>query len=89
MLTAEGKFDPRVVELLGQVEFQSAERRQQLNVRANELKMGMFLVEDARSKAGVLMARGGQEVTPTVAVLLRRMAERHNLHEPLTVSVKV
>jgi hypothetical protein len=35
-----------------------------------------------------VMARGGQEVTPTVAVLLRRMAERHNLHEPLTVSVK-
>jgi len=89
MLTAEAKFDPRVIELLGQVEFQSAENRQQLKLSANELKMGMFLVEDARSKAGMVMARGGQEITPTVAVLLRRMAERNNLNEPLTVSVKV
>lgn len=89
MLSAEGKFDPRVIELLGQVEFASAENRQQLKLSASELKMGMFLVEDARSKAGMVMARGGQEITPTVAVLLRRMAERNNLNEPLTVSVKV
>jgi CheY-like chemotaxis protein len=89
MLAAEAKFDPRVIELLGQVEFHSAENRQLLKLSANELKMGMFLVEDARSKAGMVMARGGQEITPTVAVLLRRMAERNNLNEPLTVSVKV
>jgi hypothetical protein len=47
----------------------------------------MFLIEDARSTAGVLMAKGGQEVTPTIAVLLRRMADRQNLKEPLIVSV--
>ena len=47
----------------------------------------MFLLEDALSDVGVMMAKGGQEVTPTVAVLLRRMAERNNLKEPLVVSV--
>jgi hypothetical protein len=44
-------------------------------------------VEDACSKAGVLRAKGGQEVTVTVAGLLKRMAERTNLQEPVLVSV--
>jgi hypothetical protein len=47
----------------------------------------MFLVEDAVSHTGVLMAKGGQEVTRTIAVLLKRMSQRNNLKEPLTVSV--
>jgi len=86
-LVAE-RFDPRVAEPFAQVELETLENRTQLKLSANELKMGMFLVEDAKSIAGVVMARAGQEVTPSVAVLLRRMAERHNLNEPLTVSVK-
>jgi hypothetical protein len=49
----------------------------------------MFLMEDALSDAGVLMAKGGQEVTATIAVLLRRMADRQNLKEPLVVSVAI
>jgi hypothetical protein len=77
-----------VAEPFAQAEFERLENRKQLKLTAQELKMGMFLVEDAKSMDGVVMARGGQEVTPTVAVLLRRMAARHNLHEPLTVSVK-
>jgi hypothetical protein len=81
-------FDPRVVEPFAQVELETGQSRRQLKLSASELKMGMFLVEDAKSLAGVVMARGGQEVTPTVAVLLRRMADRNNLLEPLTVSVK-
>jgi len=87
-LAAEG-FDPRVVELFAQAEFETQDNRKQLKVTANELKTGMFLVEDAKSMVGVVMARAGQEVTATVAVLLRRLAERNNLIEPLTVSVKV
>lgn len=86
-LAAE-RFDARVVEPFGHAEFETLANRKQLRLTASELKMGMFLVEDAKSLAGVVMARGGQEITPTVAVLLRRMAERHNLLEPLTVSVK-
>jgi CheY-like chemotaxis protein len=86
-LAAEG-FDKRVTEPFAQAEFERLENRRQLKLSAQELKTGMFLVEDAKSMDGVVMARGGQEVTPTVAVLLRRMAARHNLHEPLTVSVK-
>jgi CheY-like chemotaxis protein len=86
-LAAEG-FDKRVSEPFAQAEFERLENRKQLKLMAQELKTGMFLVDDAKSMDGVVMARGGQEVTPTVAVLLRRMAARHNLHEPLTVSVK-
>jgi CheY-like chemotaxis protein len=86
-LVAEG-FDKRVAEPFAQAEFETLQDRKQLRLSAQELKMGMFLVEDAKSMDGVVMARRGQEVTPTVAVLLRRMAARRNLHEPLTVSVK-
>ena len=86
-LTAAG-FDPRVVAPFAQAEFENAEQRKQQKISASDLKMGMFLIEDAKSKAGVVMARAGQEITPTVAVLLRRMAERNNLMEPLIVSVK-
>ena len=81
------KYNPIVIEALGRAEFQSLEQRQIIKITARELKTGMFLIEDAQSHAGVLMAKGGQEVTSTVAVLLRRMAERQNLKEPLIVSV--
>jgi CheY-like chemotaxis protein len=80
-------FNPIVIEALARAEFQSSEKRKVIQVTARDLKPGMFLIEDACSVAGVLMAKGGQEVTPTVAMLLRRMADRQNLKEPLIVSV--
>lgn len=82
------RFDPRVAEPLGQADFRINEKRKEIKLTANELKTGMFLVDDARSAGGVVMAKGGQEITATVAVLLRRMASRNNLTEPLTVSVE-
>ncbi|HVZ34494.1 MAG TPA: HD domain-containing phosphohydrolase, partial [Polyangiaceae bacterium] len=82
-------FDPRVTASFAGVKFGNDEERRVIKIKANELKTGMLLVEDARSGAGVLMAKAGQEVTPTLAVLLRRMASRSNLMEPLTVSEKV
>jgi CheY-like chemotaxis protein len=87
-LTAEA-FNPAVIEALGGAEFDSLLRRKTVKLNARQLEPGMFLLEDALSLAGVLMAKGGQEITPTVALLLRRMAERRNLEEPLTVSVLV
>ena len=69
-------------------EFESAQNRVQIKVFAVKLEVGMYLVEDVRSNAGVLVARGGTEITATVITLLRRMAERNNLVEPLLVSVK-
>lgn len=81
-------YDPLVIEAIRDSSFHQ-QKRQIIKVTAQELKTGMFLIEDALSNAGVLMAKGGQEVTPTVAVLLRRMAARQNLKEPLTVSVLV
>ncbi len=81
-------FDPRVVDSFLRAEFESAQNRVEAKLFAARLEVGMFLVQDARSAAGVLVARGGTEVTATVLTLLRRMAERNNLVEPLTVSVK-
>jgi FixJ family two-component response regulator len=81
------KFNRAVVEALSLAEFQSLQSRKILQIVARDLEPGMYLLEDAVSPAGMLVAKGGQEVTPTVAVLLRRMAERQNLKEPLQVSV--
>ena len=80
-------YNSIVIEALARAEFQSSEKRKVVQVMAHELKPGMFLIEDACSVAGVLMAKGGQEVTPTIAMLLRRMADRQNLKEPLLVSL--
>jgi CheY-like chemotaxis protein len=81
------KFNRSVVEALSRAEFQSLQSRKVLQIVARDLEPGMYLLEDAVSPAGMLVAKGGQEVTPTIAVLLRRMAERQNLKEPLQVSV--
>jgi CheY-like chemotaxis protein len=88
VLKAE-KYNRIITEALSRAKFPSLEQRKTLQITARELESGMFLVEDALSDAGVLMAKGGQEVTPTIAVLLKRMAARQNLKEPLTVSVPV
>jgi len=81
------KFNRGVVEALSKAEFQSLQARKTVQLTARDLEPGMYLLEDAVSPAGMLVAKGGQEVTPTIAVLLRRMAERQNLKEPLQISV--
>jgi CheY-like chemotaxis protein len=86
ILKAE-RFNPIIVEALARAKLELLSERKLVKVTARELEPGMFLVEDASSKAGVLMAKGGQQVTVTIAVLLKRMAERNNLQEPMLVSV--
>lgn len=81
------KYHPAVVDALARAEFQQLALRRVISVSARELEPGMYLLEDALSDAGVVMARGGQAVTRTVSVLLKRMALRDNLREPLSVSV--
>ena len=81
------KFNPVVIETLGRVEYHALQQRKTILVSAKKLEPGMFLLEDAQSETGVIVTKGGQEVTPTIAVLLKRMAERQNLREPLSVSV--
>jgi CheY-like chemotaxis protein len=81
------KFNTVVLAALGRAELVSREQRKHITIAARDIEPGMFLVEDAVSHTGVLMAKGGQEVTRTIAVLLKRMSQRNNLKEPLTVSV--
>jgi CheY-like chemotaxis protein len=88
LLKAE-KYNRVVVEALARANFPSLEQRKTIKLTAKELEPGMFLIDDALSDAGVMMAKGGQEVTPVIAMLLKRMAARHNLEEPLTVSILV
>jgi FixJ family two-component response regulator len=81
------KYDPTIIAALGRASFQQLSQRKTISIAARDIQPGMYLVEDALSEGGVLMAKGGQEVTRTVAVLLKRMSARNNLREPLTVSV--
>ena len=81
------KYHPAVIEALGRADYYALQQRKTIAIGAKKLEPGMFLLEDAQSEAGVMITKGGQEVTPTIAVLLRRMAERQNLKEPLSVSV--
>lgn len=81
------KYHPAVIEALARADYYALEQRKTISIGAKKLEPGMFLLEDALTEAGVLITKGGQEVTPTIAVLLRRMAERQNLKEPLSVSV--
>ena len=81
------RFSPVVVEAMNRVTFETNGQRKLIEVNAGELRPGMFLIEDACSNGGVLIAKGGQDVTPTIAVLLKRMSDRNNLKEPLKVSV--
>jgi len=81
------KFSPIVIEALGRADYHALQQRKTISIGARKLEPGMFLLEDAQSEAGVMITKGGQEVTPTIAVLLKRMAERQNLREPLAVSV--
>lgn len=80
LLAALAKIDPGKLAPVGET------GHEERHVTAQELKIGMVLVEDVRSKAGVLMIKAGQEVTPTVAQLLRKMSARDNLVEPLKVA---
>jgi FixJ family two-component response regulator len=81
------KYHAAVIEALGRAEYYALQLRKTISIGAKKLEPGMFLLEDALSEAGVIVTKGGQEVTPTIAVLLKRMAERQNLKEPLSVSV--
>jgi hypothetical protein len=74
------KLDPTLIDPDADLE------RQVKEIPARELRVGLVLVEDVTSRAGVLMVKAGQEVTATVLQLLRRMAEQKNLVEPLKVA---
>jgi CheY-like chemotaxis protein len=90
-LIAEKHFDEGVLARLAKMDLQQLEPElldpsAVREIAARDLKIGMMLIEDVKSKAGAVMVKAGQEVTPTVAQLLRKMADRDNLVEPLKVA---
>lgn len=98
VLEKEGHYHERVVQAVARAEFPAALQRVSGSVKrdlrpvvkrqASQLKNGMTLAQDAVSPGGVLFIRAGQEITETVSKLLRRMAERDNLIEPLHVRLR-
>jgi CheY-like chemotaxis protein len=90
-LIADKHYDEAVLATLGKMDLTRLEPdlmdpSANREISASELKIGMVLIEDVKSKAGAVMVKAGQEVTPTVAQLLRKMADRNNLVEPLKVA---
>jgi CheY-like chemotaxis protein len=89
-LIADKHFDEGLLATLAKMDLQRLEPElvdpsAVRDIAAKDLKIGMVLVQDVKSKAGAVMVKAGQEVTPTVAQLLRKMADRDNLVEPLKV----
>jgi CheY-like chemotaxis protein len=89
-LLADKHFDEAVLQTLAKMDLQRLEPElvdpsAVRDIAARDLKIGMVLINDVKSKAGAVMVKAGQEVTPTVAQLLRKMADRDNLVEPLKV----
>lgn len=52
----------------------------------NELRTGMVLRDDIVSPRGTLLARGDQDVTLTLLMHFRRIADAHGVREPFLVS---
>jgi CheY-like chemotaxis protein len=90
-MEAEKHFDPTLLAAFLkldplQIDPNADQQREVKEITARELKSGLVLIEDVRSKAGVVMVKAGQEVNQTVLQLLKRMGERDNLVEPLKVA---
>jgi CheY-like chemotaxis protein len=57
-------------------------------VAAAEITIGMTLLTDLLTTSGMVLVRGGEEVTPTLLVRLRNFASTTGIAEPVLVGVK-
>ncbi len=81
-LRRTNRFDQKLLEILGSLEPISSEMQTQV-VEIAELKAGMILQEEIRTKTGLLLVGKGQEVTYPLLVRLR------NFHQRRTIADKV
>ncbi len=77
------KYNPRIVEALGQVPMSNVIATKEIMVR--ELRIGMTLYEDVQTEEGVLLVSKGQEVTTVIVECLQNFAATVGVKEPFLV----
>ncbi|MCX8053347.1 MAG: response regulator [Armatimonadetes bacterium] len=86
MVSRPDLYNPRLVLALGDTHAVSANVDAR-TVRASDLRVGMKIVKDIRSKAGILLVAGGQEVTESILEYLSYWVQREEVEEPVSVLV--
>ena len=86
LLKHDPQFDPKIVEALASIPREPGNLDLK-SVPISELSDGMILQEEIRTKAGVLLAERGQELTYPLIVRLSNFRYRQDIPEEILVSV--
>ena len=78
------RYDPEILEALIHV-FKVETPLKPVEVKVRELRDGMVLFQDVKSKTGNLIVNAGQEITPAVRHVINNFSHQGNLMEPLVV----
>ena len=81
----EGIYDPTIMKSLLRVGGESCTQEAARGVTAHELRTGMVLTEDVRSRTGVLLVAAGQEVTVSLLERIHNYDDTTGLHLPLWI----
>ena len=82
-----GRYDPLILEALAKVRKANSEE-QVRDVKFESLRPGMTLLENVRSRTGVLLISRGNEVTPSLIERLRNIGSRVGIVEPIRVALR-
>ena len=82
-----GWYDPLILETLAKVRHAASEE-QVRDVKLESLRPGMTLLENVRSRSGVLLISRGNEVTPSLIERLRNIGSRVGIVEPIRVALR-
>ena len=83
--TQEGVFDPGVLKAFLQIASQGGAHEEVRGVTIHELRTGMVLTEEVRSKTGVLLVAAGQEVTVSLLERIQNYNDTTGLKLPMWV----
>ena len=91
MTQLPGRYDPRVLQAVAAVFDVGLERPAPAElppraVRVRELRIGLTLASEARTRDGVLIVPAGTQISPLLIEKLRNFAELGDLEEPLLVA---
>jgi response regulator RpfG family c-di-GMP phosphodiesterase len=86
-----GRYDPRVVDAGAAVfdvclESATPAQIQSRPVRIKNLRVGLVLATEARTRNGVMIVPAGTRISPLLIEKLRNFAELDNLEEPMNVT---
>ncbi len=84
--TQEGVYDPVLIKSFTKLSSDGHTQEDVRGVAALELRTGMILTEEVRSKAGVLLVAAGQEVTVSLLERIQNYNDTTGLQLPMWVS---